>query len=60
MAAWAIILLLIAVFPANVQMLVNYLQEDNARLWLAIIRLPMQIILIWWAYKFTKPPPQKF
>ncbi len=55
MAAWCIIGLLIAIFPANVQMMINYTQESNARLWLAILRLPLQILLTWWAYGFTKP-----
>jgi len=53
-AAWCIIALLIAVFPANVQMMFNYLAQHNAALWIAIARLPVQIVLIWWAYSFTK------
>jgi uncharacterized membrane protein len=53
---FCIILLLIAVFPANIQMLLNALHENNIRLWLAIFRLPIQIILIWWAYTFVKDP----
>lgn len=53
-AAWGIIFLLIAVFPANIQMMLNYLNEHNSKLWIAIIRLPIQIILVWWAYTFTK------
>jgi uncharacterized membrane protein len=53
-AAWCIILLLIAVFPANIQMLINYKQTGDPKLWLAIVRLPVQILLIWWAYSFTK------
>ncbi len=54
-AAWCIIGLLVAVFPANIQMMVNYLHENNPRLWIAILRLPLQFVLIWWAYLFTKP-----
>ena len=53
-AAWAIIFLLIAVFPANIQMMLTYVHEHNAKLWISIIRLPIQIILVWWAYTFTK------
>ncbi|MEO6328366.1 MAG: DoxX family protein [Ginsengibacter sp.] len=55
-AAWCIIGLLIAVFPANIQMMLNYLHENNPKLWVTIIRLPLQFILIWWAYLFTKAP----
>jgi uncharacterized membrane protein len=48
-------MLLIAIFPANIQMLVNYLHQNHAGLWLAIARLPLQAVLIWWAYLYTKP-----
>jgi len=51
--------LLVAVFPANIQMMLNYLHENNARLWIAILRMPLQFVLIWWAYLFTKPIPWK-
>lgn len=54
-AAWGIIALLVAVFPANIQMMLNYMDENNTRLWISILRLPLQIVLIWWAYGFTKP-----
>jgi uncharacterized membrane protein len=54
-AAWCIIVLLIAIFPANIQMAINYFKEHNPRLWLSFLRLPLQMVLIWWAYKFTKP-----
>lgn len=53
-AAWCIILLLIAIFPANIQMMITYLDEHNPRLWIAIARLPLQIVLVWWAYTFAK------
>ena len=53
-AAWGIIILLIAIFPANINMMLNYWNEKNPDLWITILRLPMQIVLIWWAYIFTK------
>ncbi len=52
-AAWALITLLIAVFPANIQMLINYRNTNDPLLWVAILRLPVQGLLIWWAYGFT-------
>lgn len=55
-AAWLIILLLVLVFPANVQMAINYRQEDHPLLWLAILRLPLQALLIWWAWQYTRHP----
>jgi uncharacterized membrane protein len=54
LAAWGIIALLLAVFPANVQMMLNYQQEHNPHLWIAVLRLPFQPLLIWWAYQFAK------
>ena len=53
-AAYCIIILLIAIFPANIQMFLNYLNEGNQRLWIAIARLPLQLVLIYWAYTFTR------
>ncbi|MGB8195007.1 MAG: DoxX family protein [Chitinophagaceae bacterium] len=52
-AAWGIIVLLIAVFPANIQMSVNYHRANNPYLWVTLVRLLLQPVLIWWAYKFT-------
>lgn len=52
-AAWLIIALLVAVFPANVQMTINYANENNPGLWFTIIRLPIQLFLIWWAWIYT-------
>ena len=59
MAAWLIILLLMAIFPANIQMMLHYMDENNPRLWMAVVRLPLQVLLIWWAYGFTKEPVLK-
>ena len=59
LGAWAVIALLIAVFPANIQMLLDYKHDNNPMLWVAILRLPIQLLLIWWAYSFTKPMVSK-
>ena len=53
LAAWGIIVLLVAVFPANIQMMLNYREQHQHYLWIAIARLPLQLLLIWWAYQFT-------
>ena len=53
MAAWLIIIFLIAVFPANIQMALQYYQQHRAGWWLTWLRLPLQGVLIWWAYSFT-------
>ncbi|MGZ5190525.1 MAG: DoxX family protein [Flavisolibacter sp.] len=53
-AAWGIILLLIAVFPANIQMTINYYREENPYAWVTVIRLLLQPVLIFWSYRFTR------
>ena len=50
-ATWGIIVLLIVIFPANVQMLINYIEQHNPNIWVAALRLPLQAPLIWWAWK---------
>jgi uncharacterized membrane protein len=56
-AAWGLILLFIAVFPANINMAVNHIHIDgvpDSPIFQAI-RLPFQGVLIAWAWWFTKP-----
>ena len=58
LAAWGMIALLIAVFPANVHMAVNshlYPDINPVALW---IRLPLQGVFIAWAWWFTRPAAQ--
>ena len=54
LAAWGIVILLIAVFPANIQMMINYKLESHPSYWMTVVRLPLQLLLIWWAYYYTK------
>lgn len=54
LAAWGIILLLIAVFPANIQMAIDWHREGHAYEWIAWARLPLQGALIWWAWRFAR------
>lgn len=59
-AAWGIILLLIAIFPANVHMALHPEIFPTIPLWLRWLRLPLQGLLIAWAYSYTKPQPAPF
>ncbi|NIJ53099.1 DoxX family protein [Dyadobacter arcticus] len=52
--AWLIIALLIAVFPANIQMTIDFYHHKNPYLWVTILRLPLQFVLIWWAWLYTR------
>ena len=57
-AAWGVIALLIAVFPANIHMAVHSipLQPGAAPNQLALwLRLPLQGVLIAWAWWYTRP-----
>ncbi|MCX6118951.1 MAG: DoxX family protein [Proteobacteria bacterium] len=54
LAAFGLILLLIAVFPANLNMALNasqFSEIPEIGLW---VRLPVQFLLIWWAWTYTK------
>ena len=51
--AWGTIALLIAVFPANIYLYQN--QEIlPAPAWVHLVRLPLQAVLIAWAYAYTR------
>lgn len=54
-AAWGLIALLVAVFPANIHI---YRHQELCRFppIVHLLRLPMQAVLILWAYRYTKPP----
>jgi uncharacterized membrane protein len=52
-AAAGIILLLILIFPANIQMMINFYRRHNPYLWITILRLPLQPVLVWWAWLYT-------
>ena len=54
-AAWGMIALIVAVTPANVHMAMHadlYPQYSSTALWL---RLPLQVVLIAWAYWYARP-----
>lgn len=51
-AAWGLIALLIAVFPANL-----YMYQKNTfgiPSWILLARLPLQLVLIAWAWWYTR------
>lgn len=51
-AAMGIIALLIAVFPANVYMLKSKAAATRIPRWALLLRLPVQAVLIVWAFKY--------
>ena len=52
-AAWGIIALLIAIFPANVYMYTNDKAALGMPKWARLLRLPLQLALMYWAYIYT-------
>ena len=53
LSAWGIILLLVAVFPANIYMATSGKFKKIPQ-WMLWLRLPLQLALIAWAYQYTK------
>ncbi|AXR67971.1 DoxX family protein [Leptospira mayottensis] len=52
LGAWGVILLLIAVFPANLYHYQSRKKTDPPK-WVLLLRLPLQFLLIYWAYTFV-------
>lgn len=52
-AAWGVIALLIAVFPANIYMFTNQKASMGLPKWVLLLRIPLQLLLIFWAYQYT-------
>lgn len=50
-AGWATALLLVAVFPANVQMALDAGDRSTAYRWGTYLRLPLQLPLVLWAVR---------
>ncbi len=57
--AWCTIVLLIAIFPANIQMSIDNYASGGLMFYLSIIRLPFQLLFIYWAYQLTKTSEHK-
>lgn len=55
-AAWGLIALFVAVFPANVNMAVNRIPLGRRPMpvWALWARLPLQAVFIGWAWLFTR------
>lgn len=60
-AAWGVIALLIAVFPANVNMMLENIGTGGPGTGSPVVnwlRLPFQIVFGLWAHVFTRPDPE--
>ena len=56
-AAWGLIALFIAVYPANINMAVNHIKIEHIpdSPWFQVVRLPFQVVFIAWAWWYTRP-----
>jgi uncharacterized membrane protein len=53
-AAWGIVGLLVAVMPANVWMVQHPERYPGIPDWALWVRLPLQGVLVWWAWRYTR------
>ena len=56
LAAWGLVALYLAVYPANIYMAVSGAQPaalGEMPAWAAWARLPLQFVFIYWAYRYT-------
>ncbi len=58
-SAWLIILMLTVFFIIHIQMLIDNWDNDDVMFWASIVRIPLQFVLIWWAWLYTKNPQPK-
>ena len=60
LAAWCLVILLIAIYLASINMALNNLQVKNIpdSWWFQAIGLQLQFILIIWAWWLSKPDPK--
>jgi uncharacterized membrane protein len=59
LAGIGLIALYVAVFPANINMVVHPELGGNVPLWALWLRLPFQILFIAWAYWASRPPSRE-
>lgn len=53
-AAWGILVLLVCVMPANVWMVQHPERYPGIPVWMLWARLPLQLPLLWWAWRYTR------
>jgi uncharacterized membrane protein len=59
-SAWLIIAMLVVFFFAiHIPAVIKFYGVDIKWFWISVIRLPIQVYLIWWAHKFTRNPKIK-
>lgn len=54
-AGWALVVLLVVIFPANIHMAMNPGSFPSIPAWALYARLPFQLVFAVWAYWATRP-----
>jgi uncharacterized membrane protein len=54
-AAWGLVALLVAVLPANIYMVGAHAKFASIPLWMLWARLPLQLPLLYWAWRYARP-----
>ena len=57
LAAWGLVMLLLAVFPANLHVALNSHLYPDFPVVLSWARLPLQLVFLAWAWWYTRPDP---
>lgn len=56
-SAWMIIAMLTVFFCViHIPMVFHFYGSDALMFWIAVVRLPLQVVLIRWAWKFARKP----
>ncbi len=60
-AAWGLVALLVCVFPANIYVAAAHIPFMGiaGQSWLQWLRLPLQVPLIFWAWRYTRRRPEQ-
>jgi uncharacterized membrane protein len=60
LAAWGIVALLVAIYPANLYMWTSHMAMNGKQIPTAfhVVRLVAQLLLIYWAWTFARRPRQ--
>lgn len=53
-AAWGLVALLVVVMPANLYMATAPERFPTIPLWMLWARIPLQVPLIWWAWRYSR------
>lgn len=51
---YLLIIFLVCIFPANIQMSLNFYHDNNPQFWASLVRLPFQPLLIIWAWSHRR------